>query len=54
MKNVRINYMTKIILKESRYRQLKRSEEALVKKVAPLVDKLHQITRQHRKKGKKT
>jgi len=45
--------MTKITLKESRYRQLKRAEESLVDKVVPLVDKLHHITRQHRKKRKK-
>ncbi len=45
--------MTKITLKEKRYRQLKRSEEALVEKVAPLVERLHQITRQHAKKKKR-
>jgi len=44
--------MKQITLKEKRYRQLKRAEETLADKVAPLVDKLHKITMQHKKKGK--
>jgi len=41
-------------LKESRYRQLLRREDALVNGVKPLVDKLARITRQHKIKSNGT